>query len=90
MGFLWYNFFTMQTMTVPTKTFEEILSRLDQLTKEVHVIRVKLFESEPPYGSNEWWEWSDRKAMEDIKAGRFVELKNKGELKTYLDSLKSA
>ena len=79
-----------QTITVPTKTFEEILSRLDQLTKEVHAIKVKLFEDEPPYGSREWWEWSDRKALEDIKAGRFVELKNKEELKVYLNSLKSA
>lgn len=77
-------------MTVPAKTFEEILSRLNQLTKEVHVIRVKLFESEPSYGSEQWWEWSDRKAMDDIKAGRFVELKNKEELKVYLNSLKSA
>ncbi|MDO8570216.1 MAG: hypothetical protein Q7R97_01365 [Candidatus Daviesbacteria bacterium] len=79
-----------QTMTVPVKTFEEILTRLDQLTREVHTIKVKLFESEPPYGSDEWWEWSDKKAMEDIKVGRFVELKNKEELKVYLNSLKSA
>lgn len=40
-----------QTMTVSTKKFEEILTRLDQLTREVHTIKVKLFESEPPYGS---------------------------------------
>jgi len=40
-----------QTMTVPTKTFEEILTRLDQLAREVHTIKVKLFESEPAYGS---------------------------------------
>ena len=59
-----------QTITVPTKTFEEILSRLDQLTKEVRAIKTRLFESEPAYGFDEWWEWSDKKAMEDIKAGR--------------------
>lgn len=60
------------TITVPAKTFEKILSRLDQLTKEVQAIKNRLFEEEPPYGSDEWWEWSDKKAQEDIKAGRYT------------------
>lgn len=80
----------MQTITVPVETFEKLVSRLDELTREVKAIKVRLFDKEPPYGSDEWWEWSDKKAMEDIKAGRFVELKDKKELKTYLNSLKSA
>ena len=61
-----------QTVTVPAKTFQEILSRLDKLTRDVHAIKARLFENEPPYGSDEWWEWSDKKALEDIKAGRVV------------------
>lgn len=61
-----------QTMTVPAKTFTEILSRLDRLTRDVQAIKTKLSGKEPPYGSEEWWEWSDKKAMEDIKAGRVV------------------
>lgn len=79
-----------QTITVPTKTFEEILSRLDQLTEEVFAIKVKLFDKEPPYGSDEWWEWSDRKAMEDIKAGRVTTIRNKKELQQFFNSLKSS
>ena len=75
-----------QTMTVPAKTFEEILSRLDKLTKEVHAVKAKLFESEPPYGSNEWWEWSDKKAMEDIKAGRIVKFDSVKEASKWLNS----
>ena len=79
-----------QTITVPAKTFEEILSRLDRLTKEVQAIKMKLFESEPPYGSDEWWEWSEKKANEDIKAGRVsAVLQNKKELQHFLDSLKT-
>lgn len=77
-------------MTVPVKQFEEILSRLDQLTKEVHAIKVKLFESEPPYGSDAWWEWSDKKAIEDIKKGRVTTVRNKKELQQFLNSLKSS
>lgn len=79
-----------QTITVPVKTFEEVLSRLDTLARDVAAIKVRLFEQEPLYGSKEWWEWSDKKAIEDIKAGRFVELKNKKELQAHLDFLKSA
>ncbi len=78
----------MQTTSVSSKAIEEILARLDNLTKEVRVMRSKLFDKEPSYGSDEWWEWSDKKAMEDIKRGRYTEIKNKKELKTFLNSLK--
>lgn len=79
-----------QTITVPAKTLEEILSRLEKLTLDVKAIKARIFEQEPPYGSDEWWVWSDRKAIEDIKAGRFVEFKNTKEAQEYLNSLKSA
>lgn len=75
-----------QTMAVSAKTFEEILSRLDQLTREVHAIKVKLFEGEPPYGSNEWWEWSDRKAMKDIKVGKIVKFDSAEKAIKWLNS----
>lgn len=58
-----------QTVTISSKTIEQILARLDRLTKEVRTIKAKLFE-EPPYGSDAWWKWSDKKALEDIKTGR--------------------
>lgn len=79
----------MQTITVPAKTFEKILSRLDQLGRMVEAINEKL-ESAPPYGSDEWWEWSEKKADEDIKAGRVsAVLHNKKELQGFLNSLKT-
>ena len=80
----------MQTITIPVETFEKLVSRLDELTREVKAIKVRLFDKEPRYGSDEWWEWSEKKATEDIKAGRFIELKNKKELQIYLNFLKSA
>lgn len=79
----------MQTITVPVKTFEKILSRLNQLTQTVETISEKL-EGAPAYGSDEWWEWSEKKADEDIKAGRISALlHNKKELQEFLDSLKT-
>lgn len=79
----------MQTVVVPVKTFEKILSRLDQLTKDVQAIKSSFFEKEPPYGSDAWWKWSDKKAKEDIKAGRYITLHSTKEAQKYLNSLKS-
>ena len=80
----------MQTITVPVKTFEKILSRLDHLTKEIETIKTKLFEGEPTYGSDEWWEWSEKRADEDIRTGRVsAVLHSKKELQQFLDSLKT-
>jgi len=79
----------MQTVTVPVKTFEKILSKLDQLSQTVENISEKL-EGAPAYGSKEWWEWANTKADEDIKAGRISPvLHNKKGLQEYLDSLKA-
>lgn len=58
------------TVTVSTKTINAIQARLNELTREVKVIKARLLEEEPPYGSEEWWKWSDKNALEDIKAGR--------------------
>lgn len=75
------------TITVPAKTFEKILSRLDQLTREIQVIKAKLFEEEPQYGSDEWWEWSNKKALKSIKEGKGIVIHNKKELDEFFKSL---
>lgn len=76
----------MQTITVPAKTFEKILSRLDLLTQEVADIKTRLFEKEPRYGSDEWWKWSDKKAKEDIKMGRVMKFDSAEEAIKWLNS----
>lgn len=76
----------MQTITVPTKTFEKILSRLDYLSEEIRTIKAKLFEEEPPYGSAAWWTWSDKKANADIKAGRIMKFDSTEEAIKWLNS----
>lgn len=75
-----------QTVAVSQKAIEEILTRLDKLTQEVRTIKKRLFEEEPAYGSNEWWEWSDKKAQEDIKAGRTVSFDSVEEAIKWLNS----
>ncbi len=58
------------------KTLEVILERLDKLAKELKFIKEKLKETEPPYGSNAWWQWAEKKADEDISAGRYTTYKD--------------
>ena len=77
----------MQTITVSSKTIEEILARLEKLTRDVGSIKSKLFEQEPPYGSDEWWEWSDKKALKSIREGKGTLIKNKKELDRFFKSL---
>lgn len=79
----------MQTVTVPAKTFEKILSRLDQLTQDVQAIKSSFFGKEPPYGSDEWWEWSNIKALQEVRAGKGTTLHNKKELKEFFKSLRN-
>lgn len=58
-------------ITVDTKTVEKILSRLDELKRDINELKDKLLKEEAPYGSNAWWEKEEEKATEDIKKGRY-------------------
>ena len=75
-----------QAITVSSKTIEEILAHLNTLTKEVKEIKAKLFEKEPPYGSDEWWKWSDKKALEEIRAGKGIKFNTAKEAIKWLNS----
>ncbi len=63
---------------------------MTQTVIDTSIAKDLLSTQEAPYGSNEWWEWSEKKADEDIKMGRVsTVLHNKGELQEFLDSLKT-
>ena len=79
-----------QAITVSSKTIEDILAHLNALTKEVKEIKAKLFQKEPLYGSDEWWEWSDKEALKEIKAGKGTKIHNKKELNAFFKNLKNA
>lgn len=78
-----------QTIVLQAQQVNKILKTLLDLKREVARLTEKVEGLEPIYGSEQWWEWSDRKALEDIRAGRFVEFKNVKDLQLHLDSLKS-
>ena len=77
-----------QAITVSPKIIAEITKQLGKLSKEVETIKAKLFGEEPRYGSDEWWKWSDEKALKEIKEGKYTKVSNKKELTAFLDSLK--
>lgn len=78
-----------QVMAVDTGTVKNILSTLRELKEQLIRLNERL-ESEPPYGSDSWWQWSNKNAQEDIKAGRYTKIRSKKELNHFLNSLKAA
>ena len=78
-----------QAATIDTRFARDILSTLRELKEQIVSLNEKL-EGAPPYGSDEWWAWSEKRAQEDIKAGRYTVLRNKKEVQQFFDSLKTA
>jgi len=74
------------TISIDTKTVATILKRLEELTRDVKELKAKLLESEPPYGSDEWWEWSDKKAIEAFEAGKGIKFDSAEEAIKWLNS----
>lgn len=73
-------------VSVNTKTVNHIVAQLDKLARDVEAIKARVFEQEPPYGSDAWWEWSDKKALEDIKAGKGIKFNSAKEAIKWLNS----
>lgn len=74
------------TITVDAKTFNQIISRLDKLTKDMEAIKAKLAKKNPKYGSDEWWEKSEKQADKDIKEENWVEFSNVEDAIKWLNS----
>lgn len=61
------------------------VSDIDRTIKFLQEIKKKLLAVKPvKYGSDEWWEKSDAKAMEEYRKGNYVTITNKKELKEFL------
>lgn len=74
-----------QTMNISQSEFDELNQRVKRLEQIVKKLLEK--EVEPPYGSDEWWEWSDKKALEAIKKGEYKEFSSAKDMVTYLKIL---
>lgn len=75
------------TVTLPATKVNQILRLLSELNQKVSRLAEKLEDLEPVYGSNEWWEWSDRKALKSIAEGKGIVIRNQKELGEFFKSL---
>lgn len=74
------------TITISQSAYKELLARVTRVEKMVAEILEK-FESEPPYGSDKWWNWSIKKGEEDLKKGNYEVFESAKELVKHLKSL---
>jgi hypothetical protein len=82
----------MNDTAIIPQQFDNLSNRISHLESVLYKIAEKVGVSpealEPLYGSDIWWKWSDEKALNDIKNGRYVGFKTPEELQRHLDSLK--
>ena len=81
-----YTMYMAQTINLTQSEYQKLLQRIVSLEKKVQSLLNRL-QKEPPYGSDEWWEWSNKKAIEDIKAGKYTAFKSAKEMVEHLESL---
>lgn len=75
-----------QVVSFDSKIAKDILTTLRELKKEVVRLNEKLAAA-PPYGSAEWWDWSDAQALKSIREGKGTVIRNKKELADFFKSL---
>ncbi len=78
------------TISISEAKYKSLSNRLDKLEQMMRLLAGKLeavLEFEPRYGSEQWWEWSDKKSMEDYKAGKFTTLKNKKDIEKFFSQI---
>lgn len=74
-------------MNGQTLTADKLVSQIDTIQRALDELKSQINSLVPPkYGSDAWWEESDRKALEDIKAGRYKSFKN---VKALMKELKN-
>ncbi len=78
-----------QTVSVDIKIAKDLVFAIRELKEEVVRLR-KRVEAEPSYGSNQWWEWSNDKALQEVREKKGTVLHNKKELKEFFQSLRDA
>ncbi len=73
-----------QTVTLKQSEYKKLIERISALEKAVQSL-IKRLQKEPSYGSDAWWEWSDTKAIDDIKKGNYVAFDSAQEMVEYLE-----
>ncbi len=71
-----------------TLTVEEVLLQISLIEKMLADLKAKFLSSLPAkYGSDAWWEKVNKQALEEIRRGEYIEVKNAEELDKYFADL---
>lgn len=74
------------TKSLNETTLLSLLKELDSLSKAVQSLKEKVLKLMPAkYGSDLWWEKSNEEAIEQIRNGKGVVIKNQEELKRFFN-----
>ena len=69
-------------------TAEDLYSELIIMREQINKLIDKVLAVLPPkYGSDAWWEKSDREAVKQLKAGKGTTIHNKNELDAFFRKL---
>jgi len=72
------------TVALSQSDYKELVTRLSRLEKTVSTLADR-FEKEPPEGSDAWWDWSDKKALDEMKKGQYVEFNSAKDMVNFLN-----
>mgnify|MGYP001615346231 CR=1 FL=1 len=73
-------------VAVDAKTISTILTRLDKLVRDVEAIKTRVFEKQPPYGSDMWWDKEMKEAEEAFRKGKGIKFNSAKEAIKWLNS----
>jgi hypothetical protein len=75
-----------QTITLKQSDYQKLIDRITKLEKMFAVL-LRQIKHNPEYGSDEWWEVSDKKAIEEIKKGNYVAFDSASDMVEYLKNI---
>ncbi len=74
-----------QAQLIDEKSAVSLLNDLEALSQSARKVKERILKVFPAkYGSDLWWEKSDREAVKQLKEGKGVTIKNNKELKKFL------
>lgn len=76
-----------QTISLSADKLNQLITTISELRDEVVKLTQKLEAMEPPHGSDEWWDQSEKKALKSIREGKGIVIRNKEELDAFFDAL---
>lgn len=81
-------YYMPQTITLSEHKFNQLITIISELKDELVKLTQKLeVIEESPYGSKQWWNQSEKKALKSIREGKGIVIHNKEDLDAFFNAL---